>query len=80
MAEKLETHTRWENADQRLHEEKELPAIEAKQGRKGYRVLAVLIVALILAAIVWVLTDFWGRETTPATAPQGQITTTAPSQ
>ncbi|MEF0939851.1 hypothetical protein [Rhizobium sp. BR 362] len=72
MPRKLETHTHWENSDQRLHEEKELPATEAKQGHMGRRVLAVLLVALALTAIVWALVELWGRET----APTGPATTT----
>ncbi|MBB5576773.1 MULTISPECIES: hypothetical protein [Rhizobium] len=70
MPRKLETHTRWEDSDHRLHEEKELPATEAKQGHMGRRVLAVLLVALALTAIVWALAELWGgkpTQTTPVT-------------
>jgi hypothetical protein len=59
MPRKLETHTHWEDSDHRPHEEKELPATEAKQGRMGRRVLAMLIVALALTAIVWALAEIW---------------------
>jgi ferric-dicitrate binding protein FerR (iron transport regulator) len=75
MPRKLETHTHWEDSDHRLHEEKELPATEAKQGRMGRRVLAMLIVALALTAIVWALAEIWGGQTTqtaPVTATQDQ--------
>ncbi|MDL2400200.1 hypothetical protein [Rhizobium mayense] len=69
MPQKLETHTHWEDSDQRLHEEKELPATEAKQGHMGRRVLAVLIIALALTAIVWALAELWSSYEAAHTAP-----------
>jgi hypothetical protein len=81
MPRKLETHRHWEDSDRRLHEEKELPATEAKQGRMGRRVLAVLIVALALTAIVWALAEIWGRQATqtaPVTTTQDQTTAPKP--
>jgi ferric-dicitrate binding protein FerR (iron transport regulator) len=84
MPRKLETHTHWEDSDHRLHEEKELPATEAKQGRMGRRVLAVLIIALALTAIVWALAEMWSGEVTqtaPVTATQDRTAApTAPVQ
>lgn len=82
MPKKLETHTHWEAADRRLHEEKELPAREAKQGRMGRRVLAILVIALVLTAIAWALADMWGsREAsqTPPMTTQDQTSTPKPS-
>ncbi|MBB4567764.1 hypothetical protein [Rhizobium leucaenae] len=82
MPRKLETHTHWENSDQRLHEEKELPATEAKQGHMGRRVLAVLLVALALTAVVWALVELWGSyeasHTAPVTATENQTTAPKP--
>ena len=40
---------------------KSISAEEARQGRSGVRVVAVLVVALALAAVVWVGLEFWGE-------------------
>jgi uncharacterized protein HemX len=40
---------------------KTIPAEKARQGRNGLRVVAVLVVALALAAVVWVGLEFWGE-------------------
>ncbi|WP_265515726.1 hypothetical protein [Nitratireductor luteus] len=37
-----------------------LPARKARQGRKGFPVLAVLVVSLVLAGIVWALVEYYG--------------------
>jgi hypothetical protein len=52
-------------------------ATEARQGRKGTPVLKVLIAALILAALAWGGTEWWGESTDPpaeqtATPPAGE--------
>jgi hypothetical protein len=82
MAQHMDTHTRWEKADNRLHREEEIPAVEAKQGLTGRRVLTVLIAALVLAFIVWVPVEIWGsnkaEEAAPPPAAQSQ-TGTAPA-
>ncbi|MGY5807326.1 hypothetical protein ACXHXG_06400 [Rhizobium sp. LEGMi198b] len=81
MPRKLETHTHWEDSDRRLHEEKELPATEAKQGHMGGRVLAVLLVALALTAVVWALVELWDSrptQTAPETTTQDQTTAPKP--
>ncbi len=81
MAQKLETHTRLEDADHRLHKEKELPAVEARQGRLGRRVLAVLVIGLVLAAIAWAFADMAGGDTgqtVSGSVDQGRIAAPAP--
>jgi hypothetical protein len=84
MAQSMDTHTRWERADHRMHREKELPATRAKQGRTGRRILTVLIAALVLAFIVWIPVEIWGGHQAEEAAPpaaQSQITpSTAPNK
>lgn len=38
----------------------DLPATKARQGRRGHRVLLVLVVALLLAAFAWWLAEIYG--------------------
>lgn len=75
----MHTETRWENEDRKLHREQELPAIKAKQGRTGRRILTVLVVALVLAFIVWIPVEIWGshqaEQAVPTPPTQGQTTT-----
>jgi flagellar biosynthesis/type III secretory pathway M-ring protein FliF/YscJ len=84
MAHQMHTETRWENEDQKLHMEKELPAVKARQGRTGRRVLTILVTALILAFIVWIPVEIWGSHKAEEAAPppaQSQITpSTAPNK
>jgi hypothetical protein len=84
MAQQMDTHTRWENADNRLHREEELPATKAKQGRTGRRILTVLVAALVLAFIVWVPVEIWGSHKEEQASPppaQSQVTpSTAPNK
>ena len=82
MAEQMDSRTRWEEADGRLHREKELPAVKAKQGRSGLRILGVLLVALVLAFIVWIPVEIWGRHQAAqeASQPAQSDTATAPAQ
>lgn len=47
-------------------ERKQLPANKVRQGRRGRRVLMVLVAALILAAIAWWAAEIYGRATEPA--------------
>lgn len=81
MATQMEMKTRWEN-DGRHHVEKELPAVDARQGHMGRRVLTVLIAALVLAFIVWIPVELWGNhqaeEQSPGSAIQTQIPTVTP--
>lgn len=54
---------------------KTIPTDKARQGRRGRQVLMVLICALVLAALVWVGVEFYGRTiepTAPPTAGQSQ--------
>jgi cytochrome c-type biogenesis protein CcmH/NrfG len=84
MAQQMHTETRWENEDKKLHREEELPATKARQGRTGRRILTVLVVALILAFIVWVPVEIWGSHEAEQAAPppaQNQIQqSTAPNK
>lgn len=38
-----------------------IPTDKARQGRWGYQVLIVLVVALALAAVVWLGLEFYGE-------------------
>ncbi len=76
MAQHMDTHTRWEKADGRLHREDEMPATQARQGRMGRRVLRVLIAALVLAFIVWVPVEIWGNHQERQVTPQSLTTPT----
>jgi hypothetical protein len=60
----------WENADGKLHEEEQISAADAKQGRTGARILTILIVALILAFVVWIPVEIWGKRQATDVAPQ----------
>jgi cytoskeletal protein RodZ len=68
MAHHMET--RWEKSDRKLHREEQIPSVKAKQGRTGYRILTVLIVALVLAFVVWIPVEIWGRREASEVAPQ----------
>jgi len=68
MAHQMET--RWEKSDGKLHEEEQISPVKAKQGRTGRRVLTVLIVALVLAFIVWIPVEIWGGREASEVAPQ----------
>ncbi|TCL71980.1 hypothetical protein [Rhizobium sp. BK251] len=67
MAQRVE---RWEESDYKLHEEQQITARQARQGRFGHRVLTVLIVALVLAFIVWIPVELWGKREADQAAPQ----------
>lgn len=68
MAHQTETH--WEESDGKLHAEQTISPVKAKQGRMGTRILMVLIVALILAFIVWIPVEIWGKKELADVAPQ----------
>lgn len=57
-----------------------IPEQEAKQGRKGLRVLWILIIALVLAAIAWGAAEFYGEsiDTTPPAGDTGSSPEQAP--
>jgi ABC-type anion transport system duplicated permease subunit len=44
--------------------------VKARQGRTGYRILTVLIVALVLAFVVWIPVEIWGKREANEVAPQ----------
>ncbi|MBW8786528.1 MAG: hypothetical protein JF594_02015 [Rhizobium leguminosarum] len=62
--------TGWEKSDRKLHKEQLIPPVKARQGRTGYRILTVLIVALVLAFVVWIPVEIWGRREAKEVAPQ----------
>ncbi|MBB4275022.1 hypothetical protein [Rhizobium mongolense] len=68
MAHQMEK--RWENADGKRHVEEQISAVKAKQGRTGARILMVLVVALILAFVVWIPVEIWGNREADEVAPQ----------
>lgn len=53
---------------------RKIEAEEARQGRRGTPVLRVLVIALILAAIVWFGTEWYGQaiDSTPEATQQTQ--------
>lgn len=65
-----QTETRWEKSDGKLHKEEMIPPVKARQGRTGYRILTVLIVALVLAFVVWIPVEIWGKREANEVAPQ----------
>ncbi|CDM55934.1 MULTISPECIES: hypothetical protein [Rhizobium] len=65
-----QTETRWEQSDGKLHAEETISPVKAKQGRMGTRILTVLIVALMLAFIVWIPVEIWGKKESAEVAPQ----------
>ncbi|MDU0308231.1 MULTISPECIES: hypothetical protein [Rhizobium] len=65
-----QTETRWEKSDGKLHKEQQIPPVKARQGRMGYRILTVLIVALVLAFVVWIPVEIWGNREADEVAPQ----------
>ncbi len=60
MAHQTETHV--EESDGSSTPKKRFSPVKAKQGRMGTRILMVLIVALMLAFIVWIPVEIWGRK------------------
>lgn len=61
--------TRWERSDRKLHAEERISPAKARQGRAGYRILTVLIVALVLAFLVWIPVAIWGQKEATDIAP-----------
>ncbi|MEO9336555.1 hypothetical protein ABFT80_03840 [Mesorhizobium sp. SB112] len=43
---------------------------KARQGKRGGQVLVVLVVALALAAIVWIGVEMYGQDIEPANSQQ----------
>ncbi|MBW9052175.1 hypothetical protein [Rhizobium mesosinicum] len=62
--------TRWEKSDRKLHAEEQISPVKAKQGRTGYRILTVLIAALVLAFLIWIPVEIWGQKEADDVAPQ----------
>ncbi|EJZ21995.1 hypothetical protein NE852_22655 [Rhizobium sp. Pop5] len=65
-----QTETRWEKSDGKLHKEELIPPVRARQGRMGYRILMVLLAALVLAFVVWIPVEIWGSREADEVAPQ----------
>lgn len=65
-----QTETRWEKSDGKLRREKRIPPVKARQGRMGYRILMVLLAALVLAFVVWIPVEIWGQREANEVAPQ----------
>ncbi|MFS2178258.1 hypothetical protein ACCC98_20290 [Rhizobium pisi] len=65
-----QTETRWEKSDGKLHREEQIPPVKARQGRMGYRILIVLLAALVLAFLVWIPVEIWGKREANQVAPQ----------
>jgi hypothetical protein len=68
MAQQMRTE--WEKTDGELHEEQQIEPVKAKQGRTGRRILTLLIVALVLAFVVWIPVEIWGQREADDVAPQ----------
>jgi hypothetical protein len=51
-----------------------VPEEKAKQGRSGFQVLAVLMVALVLASGAWMIAEFYGTATAPTNPGQAEQT------
>jgi cytoskeletal protein RodZ len=49
-------------------QKKTLSATEARQGIRGTHLFVLLVTALVLAAIVWVGVEIWGRNIDPSKA------------
>jgi len=62
--------TRWEKSDRKLHAEEQISPVKARQGRMGYRILTVLVTALVLAFLVWIPVEIWGQKEADDVAPQ----------
>jgi hypothetical protein len=81
MSGPVQSDDHWEKSHNEVHRDVTLPETKAKQGHHGRRVLTVLISALLLAFIVWIPIEIWGKymsgQATPEPA-QNQIQTTTP--
>ncbi|MFI0847781.1 hypothetical protein [Mesorhizobium sp. IMUNJ 23232] len=59
--------------------EKTIPTDKARQGRRGVKVLAVLVASLLLAFVVWAAVGIWGETIDGSTADNpGGVTAPAP--
>lgn len=60
--------------------EKNIPATEARQGRRGTQILMVLVVGLALAGAVWLGLEFYGESIDRGSTEQpGATDQTAPA-
>lgn len=62
--------SRWERSGDRPHAERRISPTRARQGNMGYRILAILVVALVLAFLVWIPVEIWGQREADEVAPQ----------
>ncbi len=64
-----EMERRWEKSDGKMHVEDQITPVAARQGHTGSRILTILIVALILAFVVWIPVEIWGKREADSVAP-----------
>ncbi|MFC5760125.1 hypothetical protein [Rhizobium sp. GCM10022189] len=64
------TGMRWERSGRKFHAEQRIAPVRARQGRAGYRILTVLVAALVLAFLVWIPVAIWGEKQADDIAPQ----------
>lgn len=60
--------------------EKNIPATEARQGRRGTQILMVLVVGLALAGAVWLGLEFYGKSIERGSAQEPGATNGAINQ
>jgi hypothetical protein len=57
-----------------------IPATKARQGRRGYQILTVLVVGLALAAAVWFFLEIYGEAIDAGSVQAPGGVETAPGQ
>ena len=77
MAHDIHPDMPWEN-DRRLPREGTLAAAESSVWHTARRMLAVIVIALVVAFIVWIPVEIWGNSKSGDELPAMQRTTTAP--
>ncbi|KQV84527.1 hypothetical protein [Rhizobium sp. Root1220] len=59
-----------EPIDREQPAEEQISPVKARQGGTGKRILTLLIVALVLAFLVWIPVEIWGQRQADEVAPQ----------
>lgn len=62
--------SRWQRSGDRPDGENRISPTRARQGNMGYRILTILVVALVLAFLVWIPVEIWGQREADEVAPQ----------
>ena len=57
-----------------------IPANKARQGRRGYHILTVLVVGLVLAAAVWFFLELYGEAIDTGSVQESGGVETTPGQ